>query len=181
MKKEMIPAEIADRIFYIRGRKVMFDFDLAQLYGVETRALKQQVRRNLERFPDDFIFVLTKEETNSMVSQFVIPSKSYLGGAQPMAFTEQGVAMLSSVLKSRRAVLLNISIMRAFVQLRQLLDLNRDISKRIDDLEKKYDEKFSMVFEAIKLLIRQEKEPMRAVGYKIPKQNEKCNDNKGTD
>ena len=103
---------LVQQIYILRGKKVMFDFDLAKLYGIETRVLKQQVRRNFDRFPDDFMFILSADEVDEMVSHFVIPSKSYLGGANPMAFTELGVAMLSSVLKSKRAVMVNISIMR---------------------------------------------------------------------
>ncbi|MEI7897058.1 MAG: ORF6N domain-containing protein [bacterium] len=159
---------LAQRIFFIRGKKVMFDFDLARLYEIETRVLKQQVRRNSERFPDDFMFQLSDYETDIMVSQFVIPSKRSLGGARPMAFTEQGVAMLSSVLRSKRAILVNIAIMRAFVNLRQLIDTNKDLLTRIDSLEEKYDQKFLLVFEAIKELIREENQPREAIGYKIP-------------
>jgi hypothetical protein len=164
-----LPEEhIAQRIFFIRGKKVMFDFDLATLYGVETRALKQQVRRNPDRFPGDFMFLLNNEEIDTMVSQFVIPNKSFLGGAQPMVFTEQGVAMLSSILRSNRAIHVNIAIMRAFVQLRRLIDSNLELSKRIDVIEEKYDKKFQVVFEAIKQLIRHENEPRKKIGYKIP-------------
>lgn len=107
METQIEPKEenLAHRIFIFRGKKVMFDFDLASLYEIETRALKQHVRRNIERFPEDFMFVLLEKEVDWMVSQFVIPSKSHLGGALPMAFTELGVAMLSSVLKSQRAIL----------------------------------------------------------------------------
>jgi len=144
---------IVQRIFYIRGRKVMFDYDLASLYGVETRALKQQVRRNPDRFPEDFMFLLTEEEIAFMVSQIVIPSRSFFGGAKPMVFTEQGVAMLSSILRSKKAIQVNIAIMRAFVQLRKLIDSNHELTKRIDELENKYDKKFQVVFEAIKLMM----------------------------
>jgi hypothetical protein len=160
--------DLIQQIFYLRGKKVMFDYDLAILYDMETRVLKQQVRRNLDRFPDDFMFILSENEVAEMVSHFVIPSKSHLGGSMPMAFTELGVAMLSSVLKSKRAILVNITIMRVFVNLRQLFDSNRDLSKRIDSLEEKYDNKFMLVFEAIKELIRQKNEPREKIGYKIP-------------
>jgi len=138
MNKELILPEeqIVERIFYIRGKKVMFDFDLASLYGVETRALKQQVRRNPDRFPEDFMFLLTEEEINLTVSQFVIPSKSLFGGARPMVFTEQGIAMLSSILRSKKAIYVNIAIIRTFVQLRRMIDSNLELTKRIDDLEK---------------------------------------------
>jgi hypothetical protein len=146
----------------------MFDFDLASLYQIETRALKQQVRRNMERFPEDFMFVLSDPEMNRMVSQNVIPSKSYFGGAMPMAFTELGVAMLSSILKSKQAILVNISIMRAFVNLRRLIDSNRELAGRVDLLEEKYDRTFSQVFEAIRELIGIKNEPMEKIGFKIP-------------
>lgn len=115
------PAEVVERIFYVRAQKIMFDFDLAQMYGVETRVLKQAVKRNLDRFPKDFMFLLNQAEIKNMVSQNVIPSRSILGGAKPMAFTEQGVSMLSTVLQSKRAIKVNITIMRAFVQMRQLI------------------------------------------------------------
>ena len=143
------PSQIVERIFYIRTQKIMFDFDLAQMYGVETRALKQAVRRNLTRFPKDFMFVLNRKEVTNLVSQNVIPSKSMLGGATPMVFTEQGVSMLSSVLKSRQAVKVNISIMRAFVQMRQFLTENKELARKVQELEKKYDSNFELVFEAI--------------------------------
>ena len=157
--------QVAERIFFIRGQKVMLDFDLATLYLVETRALKQQVKRNIVRFPADFMFVLSSEEIEMMVSQNVIPSKSYLGGALPMAFTEQGVAMLSSVLKSQRAIKINITIMRAFVQLRTFIETNKELAKKIEALEYKYDKQFNVIFEAIKQLINKKDKPRKEVGY----------------
>lgn len=159
------PAEIVERIFYIRGQKIMLDFDLAQMYGVETRALKQAVRRNMDRFPKDFMFILNMAEVKNMVSQNVIPSLKTLGGAKPMAFTEQGVSMLSSVLKSKQAMKVNIAIMRAFVQMRQLLEGNKELSKKINELEKKYDGQFRMVFDAIKSLIHQKQQPRERIGF----------------
>ena len=171
MKDEsIIPEEnIVHRIFFIRGRKVMLDFDLARLYDTETRALKQQVRRNMDRFPDDFMFMLNKREWDELITDCdMFPANIRHMPLPPFAFTEQGVAMLSSVLKSKKAILVNIAIMRAFVQLRQLIDTNRELAKRIDDLENKYDNQFRVVFEAIKQLIRQENEPRRAVGYRLP-------------
>ena len=159
---------LAHRIFLLREKKVMFDFDLAKLYDIETRILKQQVRRNMERFPNDFMFILSAKEVEVMVSQNVIPSKSYFGGAMPMVFTELGVAMLSSVLKNKRAIMVNIAIMRAFVNLRQLIGTNKEMIRRIDSLEEKYDRKFLLVFEAIKELIREENQPREKIGYKIP-------------
>jgi hypothetical protein len=150
----IIPADhIAASIHWIRKEKVILDRDLAELYGVETRVLKQAVKRNLDRFPSDFMFTLSAEELDEMVSQNVIPSKKVFGGAQPMAFTEQGVAMLSSVLRSPQAVQVNIAIMRTFVELRSLMDSNRELAQKIDSLEDKYDEQFTVVFEAIKRLL----------------------------
>ena len=162
---ETYPAQIVDRIFYVRNQKIMFDFDLAQMYGVETRALKQAVKRNPDHFPKDFMFVLNMTEVKKMVSQNVIPSRKLLGGAKPMGFTEQGVSMLSSVLKSKRAVKVNISIMRAFVQMRQLLEGNKELSKKISELEKKYDSQFKLVFDAIKTLIHQKQQPRERIGF----------------
>lgn len=163
IKKE----NVTELIFLLRGEKIMFDFHLASLYGVETRALKQQVRRNRDRFPQDFMFELTEDEVTLMVSQNVIPSRSYLGGAVPLAFTEQGVAMLSSVLSSKRAVMANVAVMRAFVVMRRMLEENKELRKKIEELEMKYDKQFSVVFEAIKQLIHQEPKPRKPIGFKI--------------
>lgn len=151
----IIPTEnIAPLIYWIRNEKVMLDRDLAVLYGVETRALKQAVRRNPERFPSDFMFELTPDEFSDWRSQTVM-SKADRQGLRhsPMAFTEQGVAMLSSVLRSPQAVEVNIAIMRTFVQLRRLMDGNRELARKIETLEKKYDEQFAVVFNAIKQLL----------------------------
>ena len=147
----------------------MLDYDLAMLYGVETRALKQAVKRNAKRFPEDFMFVLTENEVNNLVSQNVIPSKSYLGGALPMVFTEQGVAMLSGILNSERAIDVNIVIMRTFVQIRRCMSSHKMLARKIEALEEKYDEKFKIVFEAIKQLIKQEKEPRGKIGFRTKK------------
>lgn len=157
---------IASHIYLIRGEKIILDYDLAMLYGVETRALKQAVKRNIKRFPGDFMFILTEEEVNNLVSQNVIPSKSYLGGALPMAFTEQGIAMLSGILSSRRAIEVNIAIMRTFVQIRKWMSAHKELAKKVEELEKKYDKNFQIVFEAIKQLIRQENEPRNQIGFK---------------
>lgn len=140
-------------ILLIRGHRVMLDFDLATLYGVETRSLKQAVRRNLDRFPDDFMFELDQQELALLLSQNVIPERRSLGGAMPMAFTEQGVSMLSSVLRSKRAIEVNIGIMRAFVRLRELLLSNTDLARKLDELERRYDSQFQVVFEAIRELM----------------------------
>ncbi len=159
------PAKVVNRIFFIRLQKVMFDFDLAEMYNVETRVLKQAVRRNSHMFPKDFMFVLNNNEIAKMVSQNVIPSKSSLGGARPMVFTEQGVSMLSSVLKSERAIKINILIMRAFVKMRQMLESNKDLTQKISELEKKYDTQFKTVFEAIRELIHQKQAPRERIGF----------------
>lgn len=149
-------SNIEQRILTFRGVQVMLDRDLAILYGVETRALKQAVKRNLARFPPDFMFELTEDEISALVSQFVIPSRKHLGGAKPLAFTEQGVSSLSSVLTSTRAIEINIVIMRAFVKMRQFLNHSADLFRRIDHIEKrqivgelKTDERFEQVFKAL--------------------------------
>jgi len=157
---------IASHIYFLRGHNVILDFDLASLYGVETRTLKQAVRRNIRRFPDDFMFELSPEEIDFVVSQNVIPSKKFLGGAIPFAFTEQGVAMLSGVLNSENAIQVNISIMRAFVQMRRLISTQKELIKKINELENKYDEHFKLVFTALKRLIQKDNEPRKRVGYK---------------
>jgi len=146
---------------------VILDFDLAELYGVETRALKQAVRRNLNRFPPDFMFELSPAEVKSLVSQIVIPTRGKLGGAAPMAFTEEGVAMLSSVLRSARAVQVNIAIMRAFVRLREMLMSNADLARKLLALENKYDAQFRVVFDAIRKLMEGPPPPPRPrIGFR---------------
>ena len=150
------PENLAKLVFLIRGEKVLLDADLADLYGVATKVLNQAVKRNLDRFPEDFMFQLTPEEWSNMKSQIVTSSRRKLS-AVPYAFTEQGVAMLSSVLRSQRAVEVNIAIMRTFVQLRRLMDSNRDLRLRIEAMETRYDEQFSQVFDAIKQLIAEDK------------------------
>ena len=149
----------------------MLDFDLAQLYKTETRILKQAVRRNKSRFPKDFMFVLSKQDIELMVSQNVIPSKSYFGGASPFAFTEQGVAMLSSVLNSKKAVQVNIAIMRAFVTLRQFALTNADLTQKLKEIETKFDKQFGDVYEAINFLLQREQQQTEQIsrtkiGYK---------------
>ena len=160
------PENLARFVFFIRGEKVMLDSDLARLYGVEARALNQAVARNRKRFPADFMFQLTPGEYESLRSQ-IVTSKKGRGGRRfrPYAFTEQGVAMLSSVLRSSRAVEVNIAIMRTFVQLRRLMDTNRDLARKIESLEKKYDEKFAVVFDAIKELIAPPEPPKKQIGF----------------
>lgn len=131
---------IQNRIYEIRGEKIMLDFDLADLYDVENRVLKQAVKRNIDSFPDDFMFTLSEKEIYQMVSQKVIPSKSYFGGAVPFAFTEQGVAMLASVLKSKKAVQVKISIMRAFVLMRRYALSHKDLTEKLNKLETQYNQ-----------------------------------------
>lgn len=129
---------ITQKIIEIRGHKVLLDFDLAELYNTETRTLKQAVRRNLNRFPEDFMFELTEEEVKDLVSQSVIPSKSKLGGAIPFAFSEQGVAMLSSVLNNEKAIEINIAIMRSFVSLRKFALTYEELTKRVTEIEQQF-------------------------------------------
>jgi hypothetical protein len=159
--------KIEQLIYLIRGNKVILDSDLANLYGVETRILKQAVRRNRKRFPDDFMFELTKEEDNSLRSQNVILKRGKHSKYLPFAFTEQGVAMLSSVLNSERAITVNIEIMRAFVRLREILSTHKDLKRKLIALEKKYDEQFQVVFEAIDVLMKEEKKPKQRIGFQV--------------
>ncbi|MBM3249900.1 MAG: ORF6N domain-containing protein [Candidatus Omnitrophica bacterium] len=154
---------VAAKILIIRGKRVMLDEDLARLYEVETKQLIRQVKRNIERFPADFMFILTKEEY--LRCHF---GTSKRGGRRylPYAFTQEGVAMLSSVLNSRRAVLVNIQIMRAFSQLRRMLLANRDLKRKIEEMEKKYDKQFAIVFQAIRQLLASPKfEEKRITGF----------------
>jgi hypothetical protein len=164
--KSLAPIEVIEqKILMIRGQKVILGVHLAKLYGVETRALNQAVKRNRERFPDDFMFSLTTEEAEVLVSQNVIPHKKYLGGALPFAFTEQGVAMLSSVLNSKRAIEVNIMIMRTFVKLREMMLSHKDLARKLAELEKKYDGQFQVVFEAIQQFMIEEEKPKRKIGF----------------
>jgi len=156
---------VEHRIFLIRGQKVMLDSDLADLYEVKPIALRQQVKRNHERFPEGFMFQLTENEAEILVSQNVIPSRKHLGGYLPYVFTQEGIAMLSSVLRSKRAVLINIQIMRAFVKLREMISAHRDLSHRLDELERKYDAQFKVVFDAIRGLMGPARRPQRRIGF----------------
>lgn len=154
-EKTVVPLErITESILWLRGQKVMLSHDLALLYGVEAKVLVQAVKRNAERFPDDFVFQLTKQEDANLKSQFVTSSWGGARRALPYAFTEQGVAMLSSVLRSPRAVQVNIEIMRTFVKLRQLLTSNVELARKLAALESKYDAQFKAVFDAIRELMR---------------------------
>ena len=162
---------IQNKIFEVRGCRVMLDYHLAELYQVETRALKQAVKRNIERFPDDFMFVLTKEEANLLlsigVSHFVIPPDYNFGVAMPMAFTEQGVAMLSSVLRSKVAIEVNISIMRAFVLMRQMAVGYEELLKRIEELEVSTDAQFNELYQPLTQLLSQsqQQKERRPIGF----------------
>jgi hypothetical protein len=168
LSKQTIPLEtIGRKILLIRGHKVMLDRDLASLYGVKAIALRQQVKRNKDRFPPDFMFRLSKPEAELLLSQNVIPSRRSLGGFLPYAFTEQGVAMLSSVLTSKRAVQVNIAIMRAFVRLREILATHKDLVRKLEEMEKKYDIQFKVVFDAIRELMTPPPPPAsRRIGFK---------------
>jgi hypothetical protein len=162
----IIPAErIQQCIYLIRKQKVMLDKDLASLYGVKPIALRQQVKRNIERFPYDFMYQLKDKEVKVLLSQNVIPSRKSLGGHNPYAFTEQGVAMLSSVLRSKRAAEVNIAIMRTFVKLRQILADNALLRSKIESMERKYDEKFQQVFAVLKYMIAEEAKPKQPFGF----------------
>ena len=162
---------IQNKIFEVRSCRVMLDYHLAELYQVETRALKQAVKRNIERFPGDFMFVLTQEEANLLlsigVSQNVIPPAYNFGVAMPMAFTEQGVAMLSSVLRSKVAIEVNISIMRALVLMRQMAIGYEELSRRIEELEVSTDAQFNELYQALTQLLSQSKQQKerRPVGF----------------
>ena len=178
----LLPVERIERaILVLRGRRVLLDADLAVLYGVETKALNRAVKRNVERFPSDFMFQLTDDEVGllrrhfgtsdadgeeSLRSQF--GTSNSRGGRRylPYAFTEQGVAMLSSVLRSGRAVQVNIEIMRAFVRLRQMLQTNADLARKLAVLEKKYDAQFKAVFDAIRDLMTPPETPKRKIGFR---------------
>jgi len=168
--KEIIPHEVIERkIFIIRGQKVMLSPILAELYGVETRALIQAVKRNADRFPEDFMFQLTDEEYKNLKSQIVISSWGGSRRAFPYAFTEQGVSMLSSVLNSKRAIQVNIAIIRTFVRLKQMLSTHKDLAQKLSELERrmeKHDEHIHTIFQAIRQLMNQPPEPSkRKIGF----------------
>jgi phage regulator Rha-like protein len=191
MSKEIVPAlRIAQSICLLRGQKVILDFDLAALYGVATKVLNQAVKRNRERFPADFMFQLTAEETSNLRSQFVTLRSQTIGNQliamnrsqfvtlkrgqnikyRPYAFTEEGVAMLSSVLNSARAINVNIAIMRAFVKLREALETNRELARKFAELEKrvgKHDAKIDAILDAIRQLMAPPEEPRREIGFHV--------------
>ena len=166
LKDAVIPSErIEKRIFLLRGHKIMLSGDLARLYGVEPRVLVQTVKRNIDRFPDDFMFQLSEEEFSLLKSQIVISSWGGPRRARPYAFTEQGVAMLSSVLKSKRAIHVNIEIMRTFVRLRKLLLSHAELARKLAALERKYDSQFKIVFDAIRQLMTPPESKRRPIGF----------------
>lgn len=169
MSNSLIPIEtIISRILVIRNQRVILDKDLALLYGVETRVLKQAVKRNIKRFPSDFMFTLNNKEINKLVSQNVIPSKSYLGGAKPFVFTEQGVAMLSSVLNSERAIEINILIMRAFVKLREIISSHKKVEQKLKDIERKlgdHEDQILQIIQIINELISPQPAEKKRIGF----------------
>lgn len=168
IEKTIIPSEVIEkRIFIIRGQKVMFDRHLAELYGVPTMRLNEAVKRNVKRFPPGFMFQLSLDENDSLISQFAI-SKGRGGHRKlPFVFTEQGIAMLSSVPKSDRAILVNIEIMRAFVKIRQLLSTHKDLAAKLEELEKKYDAQFKIVIDAIRQIMYTPERPKREIGFRV--------------
>ena len=167
-KMDILPPELIEsKILLIRGKKVMLDQSLAELYRVETRALNQAVKRNFPRFPEDFMFQLTKEEAEALLrSQFVILKKGQHYKYLPYVFTENGVAMLSSVLNSERAIMVNIQIMRTFTRLREILNNHEELKQKLDQMERKYDDNFKVVFEAIRALMAPPPEkPKKKIGF----------------
>ena len=170
-ERGLIPLEIIERhIYLIRGQKVMFDFDLAGLYQAPTKALNQAVRRNLARFPDDFMFQLTRRELANWKSQIVTSNPGAKMGLRksPLVFTEHGVAMLSSVLQSDRAVQVNIAIVRTFARLRQILATHKELGERLEAMEKKYDQQFKVVFDILAQLMEPPEPAKRTIGFVGP-------------
>jgi hypothetical protein len=166
--KTLVPIEVIEKkILFINGQKVLLDSDLAALYGVTTKRLNEQVSRNLKRFPADFMYQLSQEEFESLRSHFATLNKGRGKHRKytPYVFTEQGIAMLSSVLNSDRAIAVNIQIMRTFVKLREMMSSHKDLARKLSALEKKYDGQFQIVFEAIKQLIEVEEKPKKKIGY----------------
>jgi hypothetical protein len=172
MRKQIVLSGplIEKRILLIRAQKVMLDEDLAELYGVQTKALKRAVRRNRNRFPGDFMFVLTTDEYSSLRYQFGTIKRGQHSKYLPYAFTEQGIAMLSGVLHSRQAVKVNIAIMRAFVRLREIFAAHKELARKLEDLEQRYqthDRQIHAVFEAIRLLMAPEQKPKHRIGFEV--------------
>ena len=173
MQNSIISIElIENKIYFIRNKKVMLDGDLAELYGISTKRLNEQVRRNIDRFPEDFMFILSKEESDSLRSQIATLKKGrgqhskYL----PYAFTEHGAIMAATILNSPRAVEMSIFVVRAFVKLREMLSSHKDLKRKIEEMEKKYDSQFKIVFNAIKELMSPPEKPIRKIGFKTEKE-----------
>jgi len=164
---DIVPSElITNKIYFIRGVKVLLDRDLANLYEVETKVLKRNVKRNIDRFPDDFMFELTKQELQDWRSQFGTSNSDIMGlRYSPMAFTEQGVAMLSGILNSKRAIYVNIQIMRTFTKLRHMLAGNEELKTEFNELRKLTDKRFHVVFETLDQLLSEEIKPVRKIGF----------------
>jgi hypothetical protein len=167
---DLIPInEIAEKICLLRGQKVILDRDLAWLYGVETRVLNQAVKRNIKRFPDDFMFQLSQSEYDALISQIVISKRQGKGGTRkmPYAFTEQGIAMLSGVLNSDRAIAVNIQIMRTFTHFRRMISIGEDLERELVVLREQTDERFQVVFEALDQIFDTENLPRKRIGFTI--------------
>jgi MoxR-like ATPase len=164
--KMLVSQEIVEnKIFFMRGRKIMIDRDLSRLYKVKTKILNQAVKRNIERFPKDFMFILTKNETSELVTNCDRLHSLKHSTSHPYAFTEHGILMLSSVLKSKRAIHVNIQIMRTFIKLREELSSHMEFKSKITEMEKKYDHQFKIVFDAIRELLTPPEEPKRRIGF----------------
>jgi len=164
----IIPQEKIERsIIYLRGQKVMIDADIAELFGVPTKALKQAVKRNIDRFPSDFMFELTNEEKQEVVTNCDHLKKLKYSSYMPFAFTEYGALMLANVLNSPRAVQVSIQIVRTFVRLREMLASNIELARKLEELEKKYDHQFKVVFDAIKQLLTPPEKPKRQIGFRV--------------
>jgi ORF6N domain len=166
LKRTQLITPIEKRIFILRGERIMLSFDLAALYGIEPKVLVQAVKRNIDRFPEDFMFQLSAEEFHDLKSQIVTSSWGGIRRARPYAFTEQGVAMLSSVLHSTRAVQVNVAIMRAFVRLRKMLVGHEELTRKVNELEKKYDTQFKVVFDAIRNLMKPVPIQPKQIGFR---------------
>lgn len=167
---QIVNQQIAERIFLIRGVKVMIDRDLAEMYGTIPIRLRQQVKRNMERFPEHFMFQLNEKEVEDMVSQNVIPSRQHLGGTLPYAFSEHGILMLANVIKSQQAITMSIKIIEVFVKFREMLTSQKDLLLKFERLEKlvtQHDSEIQNIFKALKQLIHQKNEPREPIGYKL--------------
>lgn len=160
---------IKEKIYFIRGEKVMLDMDLAILYGVATKVLKQAIKRNRDRFPSDFMFELTKDELDNWRSQFVTSNLRLKQGLRirPLVFTEQGIAMLSSVLNSSRAIQINIQIIRIFTKLRRMIDTYKELRDKVEEMEKNNETNFREIFRVIRLLIKEDKKPKNKIGFRV--------------